>query len=100
MFDSALPMGSRHLIALRQTAEYLLQQVNGASQTRKWEKLASACRRLLNLDEADLPDLCVEAEALLKAVDLTAKLLVMWSPCFLSQTDIYLPDDSLRARMR
>jgi hypothetical protein len=69
MFDSGLPMGSRYLIALSQTAEYLLQQVSGASQTREWEKLGSSCLRLLNLDEADLPELCVEAGALLKKMD-------------------------------
>lgn len=69
MFDSGLPMGSRYLIALSQTAEYLLQQVSGASQTREWEKLGRSCLRLLNLDEADLPELCVEAGALLKTVD-------------------------------
>jgi len=69
MFDSGLPMGSRYLIALSQTAEYLLQQVSGASQTREWEKLGRSCLRLLNLDEADLPELCVEAGALLKKMD-------------------------------
>ncbi|MBK7463529.1 MAG: HDOD domain-containing protein [Betaproteobacteria bacterium] len=69
MFDSGLAMGSRYLIALSQTAEYLLQQVSGASQTREWEKLGSSSLRLLNLDADDLTELCVEAGALLKTVD-------------------------------
>lgn len=43
------------LIALAQTAEYLIQQVTGQNQTREWEKLGPACLTTLGLNEDDLP---------------------------------------------
>lgn len=68
LFDSGLSLGSRQLIALGQTAEWLLQRTTGGSHTREWEKLGASCRRLLNLEEAELAELQDEAEILLRSI--------------------------------
>lgn len=69
MFESGLPLASRYLVAVSQTAEHILQQLTGASQTQEWPKLGSSCLRLLNLDQATLAVLYNEGEELLRTVD-------------------------------
>lgn len=69
MFESGLPLASRYLVAVSQTAEHILQQLTGASQTQEWPKLGSSCLRLLSLDQAILAVLYKEGEELLKSVD-------------------------------
>lgn len=48
---------SRTLIAVAQTAEYILQQKTGLSSTREWEKLGPACLQQLGLNDAELATL-------------------------------------------
>jgi len=69
MFESGLPLASRYLVAVSQTAEHILQQLTGASQTQEWPKLGSSCLRLLSLDQEMLAVLYTEAEELLKTID-------------------------------
>ena len=67
--DSGVPLASRYLIAIGQTAEHLLQQVSGASHTAEWPKLGAACLRLLDLKDENLPELYEEATVLLRTLD-------------------------------
>jgi HD-like signal output (HDOD) protein len=69
MFESGLPLASRYLVAVSQTAEHILQQLTGASQTQEWPKLGSSCLRLLSLDQAMLDVLYKDAEELLNTID-------------------------------
>lgn len=68
-FAAGLPLASRYLIAVSQTAEHILQQLTGASQTREWVKLGDACLRLLDLDQAGLDGLYRGAQELLLSLD-------------------------------
>lgn len=68
-FDSGLPLPSRRLVAIAQTAERLVQESTGGSQTREWEKLGPSCLRLLDLDEAALKALIEPAAIRLKRID-------------------------------
>jgi HD-like signal output (HDOD) protein len=52
---SGLPALTRSLIAIGQLAEYILQELTGGSRTREWPKLGTACLRLLELPENELP---------------------------------------------
>lgn len=67
--DSAVPLASRYLFAIGQTAEHLLQQVSGASHTAEWPKLGAACLSLLDLKDENLPELYEEATVLLRTLD-------------------------------
>ena len=67
--DASLPEASRRLIAVGQTAEYLLQQQTGASQTQEWSKLGPACLHALHITEDDLPWLIQEGAVLLAQLD-------------------------------
>lgn len=58
---------SRHLIAVSQLAEYLLQCHSGLSHTREWDKLGASCLRLLNLEEEDIETLLDEARSVIEA---------------------------------
>ena len=69
LLQSELPVVSRRLIAVSQTAEYLLQQLRGESRTREWEKLGKACLPLLGIDEDALRQRHAGAKAILQAVD-------------------------------
>lgn len=69
LFESGLPLASRHLVAISQTAERLLQCISGGSKTREWEKLGASCLRLLKLDEAELAELQEEAGILLRSME-------------------------------
>ena len=66
---SPLKMPGRYLVAIAQTAEYLLQQLTGGSRTEEWAKLGPACCDLLGLDDAGLAEICREAEPLLHLVE-------------------------------
>lgn len=65
--SSQLPMQSRRLIATGQLAEYIVQRKSGLSMTQEWSKLGAACLLVLELDEAKLEALYVEAESVLNA---------------------------------
>jgi len=66
---SPLKMPGRQLVAIAQTAEYLLQQITGGSRTEEWAKLGPACRDLLRLDDATLEAIRRDAEPLLRGVE-------------------------------
>jgi len=67
--DSGLPSTSRYLIAMGQTAEHLLQEITGGSQTREWQKLGASCMRLLDFSEDELKALYVIAAKVIKTVE-------------------------------
>lgn len=52
-----IPPRSRHLIAVAQLAEYLIQLNSAQSQTNEWRKLGDDCLACLNLSADDLPEL-------------------------------------------
>lgn len=47
----------RRLIAVAQTAEYLIHRHTGLSRTREWDKLGAACLALLDIDDKTLEQL-------------------------------------------
>ena len=65
--SSQLPMLSRRLVAVSQLAEHMVQRQLGLSLTQEWVKLGDACMQLLDLDEARLEELYVEAESVVNA---------------------------------
>jgi len=67
--DSGLPSTSRYLIAMGQTAEHLLQEITGGSQTREWVKLGASCLRLLDFTDEELKALYVIAAKVIKTVE-------------------------------
>lgn len=70
--DSAggqLPLISRYLIAISQTAEHLLQQVTKESHTCEWPKLGAECLQLLGLTQAEVANLYSEAAQVIHNVD-------------------------------
>ena len=64
-----LSLTSRRLIAIAQTAEYLVQQITGGSRTEEWKKMGSSCLHLLGMDEELLASLFPEAESLLATIE-------------------------------
>ncbi len=62
-------LNSRHLIAVAQLAEYLLQQHSGLSLTQEWLKLGPVCLRLLDLTEEDVTNILAEATPIIEAED-------------------------------
>jgi len=66
---SGLPSTSRYLVAMGQTAEQLLQEITGGSQTREWQKLGASCMRLLDFSEDELKALYVIAAKVIKTVE-------------------------------
>jgi HD-like signal output (HDOD) protein len=69
LFDSGLPAASRHLVAISQTAEHIVEKLAGGSRTEEWRKLGSSCLRLLKLGEPDLRELYGGATEVLRTVD-------------------------------
>jgi len=67
--DPGLPLTSRYLITMGQTAEHLLQEITGGSQTREWQKLGASCLRLLDFSEDELKALYVIAAKVIKTVE-------------------------------
>jgi HD-like signal output (HDOD) protein len=67
--QSSLALASGRLIAVSQTAEYLLQTLTGACQTREWSKLGVHCLQTLHLSEDELPGLLQEARVVLTQLD-------------------------------
>ncbi len=63
----SLSLAGARLVALSQTAEHVLQELTGASQTREWAKLGVSCLRLLDLSEAALREFHADARAILAA---------------------------------
>ena len=68
-FDTGLALPARRLVALAQSAEWLVQTATGGSRTREWDKLGPACQRLLDLDEPTLAALVAPAAQLLGNID-------------------------------
>jgi HD-like signal output (HDOD) protein len=62
-------LNSRYQIAVAQFAEYLLQQQTGLCHTQEWPKLGTACLRLLNITEADVKIILVDAKSVIEAED-------------------------------
>lgn len=60
-------LNSRYLIAVAQLAEHLLQLHTRRSHTQEWDKLGSACQRLLKLDDTAISELLVEAIPIMEA---------------------------------
>jgi len=56
------------LIALSQTAEYLVQRHTGQCHTCEWEKMRDACLEILKLTQADLKTIVDDSQAVLKSV--------------------------------
>lgn len=52
-----IPLRTRHLIAVAQLAEHLIQQKTAQSQTSEWQKLGADCLACLGLSADDLPEL-------------------------------------------
>jgi len=63
------PLASHNLVAIAQLAEHLVQRHSGLSHTQEWPKLGAACLRVLNLTEAEVAHLLVEAVPILTAAD-------------------------------
>ncbi|MCK9200957.1 MAG: HDOD domain-containing protein [Gallionella sp.] len=67
--NSALPMLSRRLIATSQLAEHIVQQQLGLSLTQEWPKLGAACLQILDIGEAQLETLYVDAAPVAAAAE-------------------------------
>ena len=67
--ETSLPATSLQMIAVGQTAEYLLQLITGLSHTCEWTKLGASCLRLLNITQVELPELCKKAVEVLETVE-------------------------------
>ena len=67
--QSALPMLSRRLIAAAQLAEHILQKQLGLSMTQEWPKLGAACLQILDIGEAQLEALYVDAAPIAAAAE-------------------------------
>jgi len=63
------PLSSRHLIAVAQLAEHLLQRHTGLSHTHEWPKLGAACLRLLNIDEDEVDGIFAESVRVIETED-------------------------------
>ncbi|CAG0952435.1 hypothetical protein RHDC4_00168 [Rhodocyclaceae bacterium] len=57
---------TRRLIAVSQTAEYLIHRHTGLNRTREWDKLGPACMALLELSEEDLERLFQDSHTAVK----------------------------------
>jgi HD-like signal output (HDOD) protein len=66
---STLPAASSGLIAVGQTAEFLLQSLTGECQTQEWPKLGAACLSTLQLTENDVSWLVKDAGEVLAQID-------------------------------
>ncbi len=69
LHESSLPIASRRLIALSQTAEHILQRATGASHTCEWQKLGPSCLSLLEITEEELPAIYDQGAEVLKTVE-------------------------------
>jgi HD-like signal output (HDOD) protein len=67
--QSALPMLSRRLIATAQLAEHIVQKQVGLSLTQEWPKLGAACLQILDIGEAQLEALYVDAAPIAAAAE-------------------------------
>lgn len=67
--SSSLPMLSRQLIATAQLAEHIIQKQLGLSMTQEWPKLGAACLQILDIGEAQLEALYVEATPVAAAAE-------------------------------
>lgn len=52
-----LPVSSRHLIAIAQLAEYLIQKQSGQNCTCEWTKLGESCMQILALTPEDISEI-------------------------------------------
>lgn len=59
----SVPDVARYFIAMAQLAELLFQRLSGLNKTREWNKLGAACLEVLDLEEAQIEDLFLQASA-------------------------------------
>jgi len=62
-------LNSRHMIAVAQLAEHLLQQHTKRSFTQEWAKLGPACMHLLKLTDENIAEMLIEAVPVMEAED-------------------------------
>ena len=62
-------LNTRHMIAVAQLAEHLLQQHSGLSHTQEWFKLGHACLNLLNLSDEEVQAMLIQAAPIIEAKD-------------------------------
>ncbi|OGS82662.1 MAG: histidine kinase [Gallionellales bacterium GWA2_59_43] len=67
--QSVLPMLSRRLIATAQLAEHIVQKQLGLSLTQEWPKLGAACLQILDIGEAQLDALYIDAVPIAAAAE-------------------------------
>lgn len=67
--SASFPLSSCYQIAVAQFAEYLLQQHSRLSYTEEWDKLGPACLRVLDIDEAAVEGILVEAIPVMQLSD-------------------------------
>jgi len=65
--DAALSESTRQLIAVAQTAEFLIQEINGRNKTQEWGKLGAGCLRVLSLSDEELQSLLDDAREIVLA---------------------------------
>ena len=64
-----LPSTCRQFIAVGRTAEHILQDLTGVSETGEWKKSGASCLRLLDLTDGDLRGIYATAATVIEAVD-------------------------------
>lgn len=62
-------LNTRHLIAVSQLAEHLLQRHSGLCHTKEWNKLGAACLHLLKLTEDDVERILADAVPVIETQD-------------------------------
>ena len=67
--SSSVPpsLNSRHMIAVSQLAEYLLQQHSGLVQNQEWAKLGPSCMQLLSLNKISMERIVTESTPVISA---------------------------------
>lgn len=58
----ALTRASRHMVAIAQLAERIVQETSGLSRNQEWPKMGPACLEILGLTDSDLEELLPQAK--------------------------------------
>lgn len=67
--DSKLPLLSRKLIAMAQTAEQILQHQLGVSDSQEWQKMGETCLNILEIGKEQLELLYEEADSVITTIE-------------------------------